>query len=34
VQTLKDYIDWVYSVAFSHNSQWLASASSNHTVRL
>jgi WD40 repeat protein len=34
LQTLKGYTDIVNLVAFSHDSRWLASASSDKTVRL
>jgi WD40 repeat protein len=34
LQTLKGHSEWVWSVAFSHDSVWLASASSDHTVKI
>jgi WD40 repeat protein len=34
LQTLEGHSGWVYSVAFSHNSTWLASASQDSTVKI
>jgi WD40 repeat protein len=34
LQTLEGHSDWVWSVAFSHDSTWLASASNDNTVKL
>jgi WD40 repeat protein len=34
LQTLKDYSGAIHSVAFSHDSTWLASASNDDTVRI
>ena len=34
LQTLEGHSDWVWSVAFSHDSQMVASGSSDHTIKL